>query len=72
MATITIRHWGYPDRAARIADAIRRELGVDVDLRRGNFGEFSVWVDDRRIVAKTLFLFPTERKILCAVRTALF
>ena len=72
MARITLRHWGHPVRAIRTADALRRELGVDVELQRGNPGEFSVWVGDRKIVAKGLFLFPTDRKIVCAVRNALF
>jgi len=35
-------------------------------------GEFTVWVDDRKVASKGLLLFPTERKIVSAVRAALF
>jgi hypothetical protein len=51
---------------------LRRELGVDAELERGDRGEFSVWVGDRRVARKGWFLFPTERKIVSAVRAALF
>jgi hypothetical protein len=43
-----------------------------VELREGSPGEFSVWVDERRVATKGLILFPTERKIVNAVRSAIF
>jgi hypothetical protein len=51
---------------------LRRELGVDARMERGNAGEFSVWVDGRLVASKGWILFPTDRTIVAAVRRALF
>jgi selenoprotein W-related protein len=74
MARIRIRYCelcGYGPRADRAAAALKQELGIDPELVRGKLGEFSVWVDDRRIASRGLFLFPTEARIVDAVRAAL-
>jgi selenoprotein W-related protein len=75
MAKIRIRYCvlcGYRPRAERAAAALREELGLDPELVRGKVGEFSVWVEERKVASRGLFLFPTERKIVDTVRAALF
>jgi hypothetical protein len=37
----------------------------------GDVGEFTVWVDGRKVASKWLMFFPGERKIVKAVRAAL-
>ena len=74
MPRIRIRYCilcGYRPRAGRAAAALREELGLDPELVHGKAGEFSVWVDDRKVASRGLFLFPTEGKIVDAVRAAL-
>ena len=72
MSRVVIRYGGCRPRAARAADALHQELGIQAEIRRGRIGEFSVWVDDRKVASRGLILFPTERRIVGAVRAALF
>jgi hypothetical protein len=54
-----------------VADILKRELGVEVELLEGNRNEFTVLVADK-VVAKNGWLsFPTDKNILSAVRQEL-
>ena len=58
--------------AARAAAAIQQELGVEARLVEGGRAEYTVWVGDERVVRKRgLFVWPTDRRIVDAVRAAL-
>jgi hypothetical protein len=50
-----------------VADALRKEPGVDVELVNGNRGEFKVLVDGRSVARKFLFFKPSVEKIVKAV-----
>jgi hypothetical protein len=50
---------------------LERELGVKAELIEGNLGEFTVSVGDKVVAKKGLIFFPTEKRILNAVRKAL-
>jgi hypothetical protein len=54
---------------------MRRELGVDVDLVHGHYGELRVLVDDRIVVdggaLAFLGIMPSAGKIIELVREAL-
>ena len=50
---------------------LERELGVRAELIEGHLGEFTVSVGDKVVAKKGLIFFPTEKKILNAVRKAL-
>jgi hypothetical protein len=54
-----------------VADALRQEPGIEVEVVNGNRGELSVQVDGKT-VAKKRFLFfkPSVEKVLKAVREA--
>lgn len=53
------------------AQALKRELGIEATLVEGSPGEFTVWVGDTMVAKKKLILFPSEKKIVSAVRAAL-
>ncbi len=54
-----------------MAALLKKELSANVETVKGNVGEFTVWVDDKRISTKGWLRFPADRKILEAVRTEL-
>ena len=57
--------------AARVADVIKRELGVEVELVEGGRGEFTVWVGERRVAKKGWVRFPSDQRVVAEVRQAL-
>jgi hypothetical protein len=61
--------------AVRVAARLRRELQTDVEMVRGNYGEFKVLVDDEVIVdagaLAALGVLPSGRKVVNAVRSRL-
>ena len=56
--------------AARAAASIKKELGVDAETVVGDRGEFSVLVNGQKVIGKGLFLLPSEKKVVAAVRKA--
>ena len=58
-----------------MAARLRRELGTDVEMVHGRYGEFKVLVDGDTVVdggaLVTLGVLPTGRKIVDAVRSRL-
>jgi hypothetical protein len=50
---------------------IKRELGVMPLLIEGDRGEFSVWVDNQMVAKKGWVRFPSDKKVLAAVRQAI-
>ena len=57
--------------AARVADELRAEEGVEVELVKGGLGEFSVSIDGQKEVATTRFLYPRPSKVAARVRALL-
>ena len=61
--------------AARVAAKIRRELGVEVEMIHGHYGEYKVLVDDDTVVdggARVILgVVPREKNVLDAVRARL-
>jgi hypothetical protein len=53
-----------------VADALRKEPGVEVELVDGNRGEFTVLVDGQVVAQKGLLFKPSVEKVLKAVREA--
>jgi len=51
-----------------VAARLQRELGLETDLVEGNRGEFTVWVDGRKIAEKASGVFPSDDAIVEAVR----
>lgn len=53
-----------------MAAQLKRELGLDTKLEVGSPGEFTVWVDDRKIAEKAAGRFPTPEEVVAAIRSA--
>jgi hypothetical protein len=51
-----------------VANALRQETGVEVELIDGNWGEFKVLVDGYTVAKKGWFFKPSVEKVLKAVR----
>ena len=53
-----------------MAALIESQIGVSPDIVEGNRGEFSVWVDGRRVANKDESGFPTDEAVVSAVLEA--
>jgi hypothetical protein len=53
-----------------LAEALKREPGIEVELVDGNRGELTVLVDGKVVAKKGLFFKPSVEKVLAAVRQA--
>jgi hypothetical protein len=54
-----------------VADALRKEPGVEVEVVDGSRGELTVLVDGRVVARKRLVFKPSVEKVLKAVREAM-
>lgn len=74
MSRITIRYCAvcmHKPRAVRVAELLRRHLGVEVGLEHGGFGEFSVVAGGEVVTRRTKIALPKDDDILEAVRSHL-
>lgn len=53
-----------------MAAELKKDLGVDAVLEVGSSGEFTVWVDDRKVAEKKWMRFPDPTTVVEAVRSA--
>jgi hypothetical protein len=53
-----------------VAAQLKQDLGSEVDLVVGSSGEFSVWVDDKKVAEKISGRFPEPESVVAAVRAA--
>jgi hypothetical protein len=53
-----------------VAEALRKEPGVDVELVDGDHGELTVLVDGQVVARKWLLFKPSVEKVVQAVRDA--
>ena len=54
-----------------MAALIKDALAADTEVVPGGRGEFTVWVDDRKVAEKSRSGFPDEKALVETVRTAL-
>lgn len=54
-----------------MAALIKQELNLDTEVEPGARGEFSVWVDGKKIAEKSRTGFPSEPAIVDLIRQAL-
>ena len=54
-----------------MAALIKEKLGLDAEREPGGRGEFTVWVNGKKIAEKSRSGFPTEPAIIELVRKAL-
>jgi hypothetical protein len=53
-----------------VADALRKEPGVEVEVVSGKPGELTVQVNGRTVAKRVFFFKPSVEKVLKAVREA--
>jgi len=73
--SVVIQHctsWAYKSTAARLAEEIKKELNIDVELKPGELHSFDVYVDDKMIFSKfEEDRFPEPEEIIASIRTYL-
>jgi len=57
--------------AARVAAQLQKEDGVQVETAKGGLGEFSVSINDRKVIETNRLWYPVPRKIVEKVRALL-
>jgi hypothetical protein len=53
-----------------VAALIKSSTGLDTEIVEGARGEFTVWVDGKRVAQKTADGFPEDQQALSAVKQA--
>ena len=51
-----------------MAAEIKKATGIEPEVVEGNRGEFTVWVDQKKVAEKTADGFPTDQEAVSAVR----
>ena len=54
-----------------MAAALKQELGIETDLVVGDSGEFTIWVDGKKVAEKKWMTFPDPKDVVGSVRAAL-
>jgi hypothetical protein len=57
--------------AARVAARLRKETDAQVETMRGGLGEFSVFIDDRKVIETSRLWYPTPSKVVKKVKALL-
>ena len=54
-----------------MAAEVKRATGLDADLKVGNSGELSVWLDDKLVAQKTGGTFPSPEYVVAELKKIL-
>ena len=57
--------------ASRVAAQLRKENAVEVEVVKGGLGEFSVFLDDRKVIDTNRLWYPSPAKIMKKIQTLL-
>ncbi len=57
--------------AASVAAELSKDNDVEVKKVKGGFGEFSVFIDGRKIIDTSRIWFPTPSKVVAKTRSLL-
>ena len=57
--------------ASRVAAQLRKENNAQVEVVKGGLGEFSVYVDDRKVIDTNRLWYPTPGKIVKKIQALL-
>jgi hypothetical protein len=50
--------------ATRVAAQLKKENNIEVEMVKGGFGEFSVYIDEEKVIDTNRFWFPTTDKVV--------
>lgn len=57
--------------ASRVAAELKKETDVQVETVRGGLGEFSVDLDDRKVIDTNRLWYPTPSKLVKKIKALL-
>ncbi len=57
--------------ASRVAAELKEESGVQVEMVKGGLGEFSVLIDDRKVIETNRLWYPSPSKVVNELRSLL-
>lgn len=57
--------------ASRVAAELKKETDVQVETVRGGLGEFSVDLDDRKVIDTNRLWYPTPSKVVRKIKALL-
>ncbi len=57
--------------AARVAAQLRTEEGIEIETLKGGLGEFSVSIDERKVIDTNRLWYPSPGKIVAQARALL-
>ena len=57
--------------ASRVAAQLRKENSVAVETVRGGLGEFSVYLDEQKVIDTNRFWYPTTNKVVKEIQALL-
>jgi hypothetical protein len=57
--------------ASRVAAQLRKETDAQVETIKGGLGEFSVYIDERKVIDTNRLWYPTPSKIVIKIKTLL-
>lgn len=49
---------------------LKQQMGLDAQMEVGGSGEFTIWVDGRKVAEKKWGRFPSPEDVVAAVRAA--
>jgi hypothetical protein len=57
--------------ASRVAAQLQKENSVAVETVKGGLGEFSVYLDEKKVIDTNRFWYPTTNKVVKKVQALL-
>lgn len=57
--------------ASRVAAQLKKENNIEVEMVKGGFGEFSIYIDEEKVIDTNRFWFPTTDKVVKNIQTLL-
>jgi hypothetical protein len=57
--------------ASRVAAQLRKETDAQVEMIKGGLGEFSVYIDERKVIDTNRLWYPTPSKIVIKIKKLL-
>ena len=57
--------------ASRVAAQLNKDENIEAETIKGGIGEFSVYIDDRKVIETNRFWYPSPGKIVKKIRVML-
>jgi hypothetical protein len=57
--------------AARVADQLRTETDAEVEVVKGGLGEFSAYIDGRKVIDTNRLWYPSPGKVVKKIKALL-